>query len=77
MKKPPAYAFTLGAIVVVALIGCFITAYPLGPEVPPPSDYAPLLDDNLAQNYLPSFDCPEEFGPIIAVYYRVCHVEEA
>ncbi len=70
MKKPPAYAFTLGAIVIIALIGFFLAAYPLGPRETPPSGYAPLRDDNLALRYLPSFDCPEEFGPIIAVYYR-------
>jgi len=58
-------------IVAVILAGvCFATFYPTGEKESPPAGYVPLRDDRMAARYMPVFECPPEFGPILAVYYR-------
>jgi len=69
MKKSQKLA-TLSVMVVLAAALACVVYYPTGKVKAPPAGYAPLRDDGLAAQYLPVFDCPDEFGPILAVYYR-------
>ncbi|MCE5255489.1 MAG: hypothetical protein LLF89_01425 [Spirochaetaceae bacterium] len=64
--------WTLFAVIVAILlvIVCFAIFYPTGKKEIPPEGYVPLRDDRMAARYMPVFDCPPEFGPILAVYYR-------
>jgi len=57
-------------IAVLIVLVCFVVWYPAGEKEAPPAGYTPLRDDDLAARYRPVFDCPTEFGPILAVYYR-------
>ena len=57
-------------IAVLLVLVCFVVWYPAGEKEAPPAGYSPLRDDDLAARYRPVFDCPAEFGPILAVYYR-------
>jgi hypothetical protein len=68
----------IAAIVVCAsfaTILSFLLFTPSGPKKAPASSYASLRDDALAARYRPSIDCPAEFGPVIAVYYRAAKDE--
>ena len=69
MKKSQKLA-ALSAMVFLAAALAGILYYPTGKAKAPPAGYTPLRDDELAARYLPVFDCPDEFGPILAVYYR-------
>ena len=62
--------FGLGALACLALLACAVVLIPTGGKEVPPAGYTPIRDDALAAAYLPGFDCPSEFGPIPAVYYR-------
>ena len=57
-------------IAILLVLVCFVVWYPVGEKEVPPAGYTPLRDDDLAARYRPVFDCPAEFGPILAVYYR-------
>ena len=61
--------FTIIIVVFVAL-GCFVAWWPTGKKELPPTGYTPLRDDYMAARYMPVFECPPEFAPILAVYYR-------
>jgi len=63
---------TIVAVIVAILLVlvCFVVWYPTGKKEAPPACYTPLRDDDLAARYRPVFDCPAEFGPIVALYYR-------
>jgi hypothetical protein len=69
--------WTIFAVVVVILLAlvCLVVWYPAGKKESPPAGYTPLRDDDLAARYRPVFDCPTEFGPILAVYYRAARDE--
>lgn len=54
---------------------CLIVFYPKGKKESPPSGYTFIRDETMAALYLPSFDCPPEYGPILAVYYRAAKDE--
>lgn len=75
MKKPKKPATILGIIALFILILCAIAYYPTGKKETPPAGYTPIRDDALAARYKPVFDCPPEFGPILAVYYRAARDE--
>jgi hypothetical protein len=60
----------IGIAAGLVLIACAVAYYPVGKKEAPPAGYAPMRDDALAAAYLPVFDCPPEFGPVLAVYYR-------
>ena len=64
--------WTIFAIIVVIFLalGCFVAWWPTGKKELPPTGYTPLRDDYMAARYMPVFDCPPEYGPILAVYYR-------
>lgn len=55
------------ALVVFALALSF---FPAAKREGPPSGYLAFRDDALAARYCPVFDCPKEYGPLLAVYYR-------
>jgi hypothetical protein len=57
-------------VAILLVLVCFVVWYPAGKKEAPPAGYTPLRDDDLAARYRPVFDCPAEFGPIIALYYR-------
>lgn len=57
-------------IVILLALVCLVAWYPAGKKEVPPAGYTPIRDDDLAARYRPVFDCPAEFGPIIALYYR-------
>jgi len=63
---------TIFAIIIAAFLVllCFVLYYPTEKKESPPTGYAPLRDDELAAHFRPVFDCPSEFGPILALYYR-------
>ena len=69
MKKSKKLATVSGIIVLAAALVC-VVYFPAGKTEAPPAGYTPLRDDELAARYLPVFDCPDKFGPILAVYYR-------
>ena len=60
----------IGAVAFLALLFWAAGLIPTGKKETPPAGYTPIRDDTLAAAFLPAFDCPPEFGPIIAVYYR-------
>jgi hypothetical protein len=59
-------------VVLVVLIGAlsFVIFAPTQARESAPEGFVPLRDDALAERFRPVFDCPQEFGPILAVYYR-------
>jgi hypothetical protein len=63
-------------IIMLALAACalslaaFALLFPSGPKRRPVEGYTPLRDDALAARYRPLIDCPPEFGPLLALYYR-------
>lgn len=64
-------AFVLGGFVVFLVgVAIFVYVAPTGQAKLQPAEFSPLRDDELARKFLPVFDCPPEFGAIIAVYYR-------
>lgn len=66
----------LSAVVaVLAAFLLFVLYYPAGKKKAPPIGYTPIRDDALAARYQPLFDCPAQFGPILAVYYRAAKDE--
>jgi len=67
VKKTRGFLVGLLALVVFAAALSF---FPSGKKGSPPEGYAPFRDDALAARYRPVFDCPEAYGPILAVYYR-------
>jgi len=75
MKKSAKLAITFGITVLVIVLLLVIVYYPKGGKETPPAGYKPIRDDMLASRYLPDFDCPPEFGPILAVYYRAARDE--
>ncbi|HOR49399.1 MAG TPA: hypothetical protein PLS97_08765 [Rectinema sp.] len=71
MNRKISYTTIFAIIITVFLVLlCFVLYYPTGKQESPPMGYAPLRDDELAAHFKPVFDCPTEFGPILAVYYR-------
>ena len=71
MNRKISYTTIFAIIIAVfLLLLCFVLYYPTGKQESPPTGYAPLRDDELAAHFQPVFDCPTEFGPILAVYYR-------
>lgn len=61
-------------IVFILFLG-LIAFYPKGKKESPPEGYTFIRDEAMAALYLPSFDCPPEYGPILAVYYRAASDE--
>lgn len=74
MKTKAKVALYIACACLVVLVAFLIFA-PSGPRRASASGYASLRDDGLAARYRPSFDCPEEFGPILSVYYRAAKDE--
>ncbi|OQB96885.1 MAG: hypothetical protein BWX81_01241 [Spirochaetes bacterium ADurb.Bin110] len=71
MNRKISYTTIFAIIIAVLLVLlCFVFYYPTGKKESPPMGYAPLRDDGLAAHFQPVFDCPSEFGLILAVYYR-------
>ena len=62
--------FGIGTIASLALLACAVVFIPTGRKEAPPAGYTPIHDDALAAAWLPAFECPPEFGPIVAIYYR-------
>lgn len=75
MKKSTKLAIVFGIIAILIVLLCVIVYYPTGKKEAPPTGYTPIRDDELAARYMPVFDCPAEFGPILAVYYRAAKDE--
>jgi hypothetical protein len=61
---------TVAIVGLLAAIMAFIALVPTGPRMEAPTGYEPFRDDALAAKYRPAFECPAEFGPILALYYR-------
>jgi hypothetical protein len=75
MKKSAKLAIVFCITVLVMVLLFVVVYYPIGRKETPPTGYEPIRDDMLASQYLPIFDCPPEFGPILAVYYRAAKDE--
>ncbi len=61
------------AFVVAAIL--FIAYFPAGKKEAPPAGFLPIRDDALAARYQPIFDCPAQYGAILALYYRAAKDE--
>jgi len=70
MKARSKSLIIFAVFVAILAIVCFAIFYPTGKKEAPPEGYVPLRDDRMAARYMPVFECPPEFGPILAVYYR-------
>ena len=70
MKKSTKLAIGFGVSALAIVLFLVFAYYPTNRRENPPTGYTPIRDDALASRYEPLFDCPPEFGPILAVYYR-------
>ena len=70
MKKSAMLVTIFGVVFALVFLFFLVAQYPKGKKETPPSGYTFLRDDMLAAACEPVFDCPQEFGPILAVYYR-------
>lgn len=64
---------SIAAVFVVIIL--FVAYFPTGKREIPPVGFIPIRDDSLAACYQPIFDCPAQFGPILALYYRAAKDE--
>lgn len=69
MAGKKARNFLVG-LLALAVSFAALSFFPSGKKGAPPAGYLPFRDDALAARYRPVFDCPEAYGPILAVYYR-------
>ena len=60
----------LVGLLALAAFAAALSFFPAGKRGSPPAGYLPFRDDALAARYRPVFDCPEDYGPILVVYYR-------
>jgi hypothetical protein len=70
MKKSTGRTAFLGAVALLVLLVCAVVYFPTAKKEAPPKELMPVRDDVLASRFLPVFDCPDEYGPILAIYYR-------
>ena len=75
MKKSAKHWIALAAAVVFLLSLCVVVYCPTGKKESPPAGYTFIRDDAMAARYQPAFDCPIEYEPILAVYYRAAKDE--
>ncbi len=67
--------FIIAVLAVLAAVVLFVAYFPTGKKETPPARFTPIRDDALAARYQPIFDCPTQFGPILALYYRAAKDE--
>jgi len=68
--KHRGFRLALGILAALALLWLAALLIPIGAKAALPSGYEAFRDDALAARFCPVFDCPREYGPITAVYYR-------
>lgn len=59
----------------LAVVALGVAYFPIGKREVPPTGFSPIRDDAIAARYQPLFDCPAQYGPIRALYYRAAKDE--